>query len=224
LERIADVLHDKSELSQLYLGNSQIGDAGAQNLVVALHDKPNLSVLNVGGNSIRDAVLLELAEVLIEEAPNLKHLDLSNNPITNETEYILRGILKHVPSAYISGASGDDCPSLCPGGSLHNPNATFLDGSQCWEQEELCALGSCGSCATKQFNSLSSECCGEKKKCPVECPAGMVFDGTGHMVLPGYGLDFVCDDAREHSENGALPPMRCDEMTMWMGKYTGCCT
>jgi len=222
---IAKALRDKKDLSLLYLGNSQIGDAGAQALSAALHDKPRLSIVNLGGNAMHDAALLDLAGVLVEEAPELQLVDVSSNPISNETEKLLLDILSAVPRVHVVGFISSGCPSLCPaGGLLRYPNHTYTDGSLCWEREDFCASGDCGSCATKQFNSLNSDCCGERThRCELVCPTGMVFNADGTMVLPGFGAEFNCNDAVHHASNGVLPPMQCSEITAWLGSYTDCC-
>jgi hypothetical protein len=180
-------LRGKTELRRLYLDQNAISDEGVAHLVQIFSENHNFNQVDLGSTGLGNAAALNLAEAL-SQSEGLQSVSFAYNPIDKDTESAIRELLSYVPELVFQ-AIVSDCQSLCPGGSLVNPDALHVpSGRSCREHEVFCASGDCGSCVDMTFESQATDCCGSRQTCPgIECPAGLALDREAPTVIPGYG-------------------------------------
>lgn len=208
--------------------------AGAIALADSLRGKSQLTYLFFKNNVIEDEGALALAHAA-SSSMDLKTFDLSWNPITPDAVAQIRELVPVL--TFVAPVS--ECPSLCPGGTLHFPDALHMPSNTlCSEREAFCAAneGSCGTCGEMQFEATSStDCCGLRTACTLEqmCSPDLTLDRIELLYRPGRKLSgFSCRamnglraSSRYVSENFEKnPPMACSELPLYLANHTDCCT
>lgn len=164
----------------------------------------------------------------VAHSKELRILDLGFNSISPKGADSIRTILSHLDdeSLIISSEDGD-CSSICPSGEL--PMAYFeraYDGDEehtCEsKQHEIFSGDSPIVCSKIFYDSITTtDCCGERGICPLDCPNEYVFDEGKLLQVAGIG-EVQCGTARELAREGHMK-FPCEEAKWYLVRSSECC-